>query len=630
MMPHLSSSTRARWLCAAGALAIIILLLVSKKPWDILAAIGIPDKPKHFAAIYGWWAGAMNAVLLAVFAVTAPWWLRPALAVRPWLPKVSAPRWFWPLVLAAMALTAAMGWQRISYSLWDDEENSLRRVIHGEFRKTADSRYQFKKAGWEQAFWNYSKPTNHILQTLLSKASLHLWQATTRAESSRFREWIVRFPGYIAGVLSIGALALLIKRLGLARAGVVAAFLLALHPWHIRYTTELRGYSLTLLLGPLMLYCLLEAISSGRWRWWLGFALSEFALLYAYPGCLYVLIAGNACGVLALWMRHDTARDRAIHLPRLLVASTLAVMIYLQFMLPCLPQLAEYLQSERALGALTTRWHYNMMAHFAAGIPWNNSDNASAGYPELLWMVRNQPWLKYALIIFPSLFFLAGSARLFLARPAGWIAAITMLLPALAVYVQAREGNQYLYEWYLIFALPGLAACTALGLDWSVQPLERWRCGGLAASLLLVLAVFFHALAGQPARHWFLTNPLQPARDSVLGVRPSLDPDDPRQAGIITVSQHAHLRSYDPSALSVASVADLREVARQADAEKKPLFVILGNEPAASFDSPELVRFLREEKNFDLITTWPALDLTLTLTVWRYKSGSIAPPATGP
>jgi len=51
MMPKLSSSTRARWLCAAGALAIIILLLVSKKPWDILAAIGIPDKPKHFAAI---------------------------------------------------------------------------------------------------------------------------------------------------------------------------------------------------------------------------------------------------------------------------------------------------------------------------------------------------------------------------------------------------------------------------------------------------------------------------------------------------------------------------------------------------------------------------------------------------
>jgi len=174
----------------------------------------------------------MNAILLAVFAVTAPWWLRPALAVRPWLPKVSAPRWFWPLVLAAMALTAAMGWQRISYSLWDDEENSLRR----------------------------------------------------------------RGRSFSAGSPSLA------------------------HP----HTTELRGYSLTLLLGPLMLYCLLEAISSGRWRWWLGFALSEFALLYAYPGCLYVLIAGNGCGVLALWMRHDTARDRAIYLPRLLVASTLA------------------------------------------------------------------------------------------------------------------------------------------------------------------------------------------------------------------------------------------------------------------------------------------------------------------
>ena len=60
-------------------------------------------------------------------------------------------------------------------------------------------------------------------------------------------------------------------------------------------------------------------------------------------------------------------------------------MIYLQLMLPCVPQLINYFETERALGELGLRWHKNMGAHLLAGIPWNNSDIRSAGYQELQW-----------------------------------------------------------------------------------------------------------------------------------------------------------------------------------------------------------------------------------------------------
>jgi hypothetical protein len=88
-----------------------------------------------------------------------------------------------------------------------------------------------------------------------------------------------------------------------------------------------------------MIYCLIQTIDSGRWRWWAGFAASEFALLYAYSGCLYMLVIANFCGAVALLLRHGTWDARSQHLARLVVVSTVAGMIYLQLMLPCLPQL---------------------------------------------------------------------------------------------------------------------------------------------------------------------------------------------------------------------------------------------------------------------------------------------------
>jgi len=631
MIPRLSAVTWARWLCGTAALAIIILLLVSKKPWDILASIGTPTKPQHFAAIYEWWAGLANAILFAGLALTAKWWLRPSPPpATPWLAPVPTPRWFWPLVLVAMAFTAFCGAQRLSHSLWDDEEKSLRSVILGEYRPDQNGRLKLREVKWETSLWNYKVPTNHHLQTLLSKASLSIWRAVTQPHGLQFSEPAVRFPSYLAGVLSLGALALLVKRLGFPRAAVVAAFLLALHPWHVRYAAEARGYIFTLLSAPLLLYFLLQAVENGRWRWWAAFGAAAFFTLYAYPGCLYLVVIANLAGLAAIFARNGFSPVALRQISRFLVVNIVAAMVYLQLMLPCIPQVMAYFQSDRALGVLSPRWHRNFGSHFLAGIPWNNSDNPVSGYPELQWTAAAHPVLFPILTALVLLLLLLGMARLVWARPraVGWLMLPVLLLPGALIYLLARTKGQYLYEWYVLFALPGLVALAALGLDLAACAVARWH--RLAAPILLILGVGTFALTTQPQRSRLLSHSLQPMRESVLLTRSTLDPYDPGQKEILTAGLNAFPAVYDINVIGLDSPQKLLDLAREADATGKPLFINYGNQIAAIVDSPRLVAMVEDDRFFEKSATLPGFDPSLTRFVRRYKPGSLAGTSPAP
>ena len=101
----------------------------------------------------------------------------------------------------------------------------------------------------------------------------------------------------MGGIGAVCTLAILLRRCVSPLAGVLAAWLLALHPWHLRFAAEARGYSLMLCIIPILLYFWVRAIRENRWRWWLLHSASQFALVYCYPGSLYVLIVLNGATV---------------------------------------------------------------------------------------------------------------------------------------------------------------------------------------------------------------------------------------------------------------------------------------------------------------------------------------------
>jgi len=620
---RLSPATWAASLCGVVAAGILLFLLLADKPWAVELPADKRLKVHHFVAIYEWWAAAINLVLVVLLGATARWWLRSRrLPETRWLPEGETPRWFWPLVIAAMTLTTFWGIQRLPQSLWDDEDSSLHRAVLGQYRRDENGDLKLKATTWKIALWNYWKPANHQLQTILSKASLQTWRAFAQPKGLQFTEPVVRLPCLIAGILSVGSIALLLKRVGFARAGVLAAFVLAVHPWHVRYAIELRGYIFTLLFGPLMIYCLIQAIDSSRWRWWIGFAASEFALLYAYPGCLYMVVIANLCGAIALLLRHPTAAERVRYSPRLIVASLVALMVYLQLMLPCIPQLLEYFKTERALGELGWRWHRNMGAHLLVGIPWNNSDLPHAGYHELQWTADAHPVLFPLMVSTTIAILVAGAVRTGFRHPAGWIVLLVLLLPGPMVYLISRARNHYLYEWYLFFSLSGLVAFFAVGLDWVAEiarAINRYTPPLVAG---LVVIAFFAAT--QPQRQWLVSHSLQPMRESVLLTRPVLDPYDPRQQSIMTASLTGVPWSYDPNIIVLSSVEQLISNLEEADRSGKTLYVNFANAWTAAASRPALYALIEDDRFFEKIASIQGFDPTLTAFVRRYKPGSIA------
>ncbi len=613
----LSPALIVRALCALACLACVAAVAFLNKPWTVRGPI---ERIDDFAVVYEWWAAAVNAVLFAVLTVTAPWWvnLRPT-ALRPWLPPPPASRTFLPLLLLATALLATMGIPRLSQSLWDDEDSAVRRGIYGEWKERADGTLRFSRADWTETLWNYKKPANQMLQAILSKTTLEAWRAVTRPAGLGFSEAAARIPVFLIAILAPGVLGLLLRRVGFSAAGVVAAFLLALHPWMLRYASELRGYGLTLLLGPLLLFGVLEAVESGRWRWWFTAAATGFALLYAYPGCLYLFLLANAAVPIFVFFRCRGIPDRLALLCRWAVASTVSGAIFLQLMLPCIPQFLAYLKTARALGEITTRWHANMAAHLAAGIPWNNSDQAAAGYPELRWHVAGQPVLFTAVLVLLATGLVVGTVRLATKRPAGFFLAAAWLVPGALVYVVSRIKGMYLYEWYLIFSLPGLVGLVAVGITTWTAPLARIHRAAptcILATFLLLFATGTHA-----ARARLIAGPLQAQRESVLLTRPTLDPFDPRQKNILTVNLTSPLKFYDPLARFVSSPSELAVVLREADSRGIPVFVNYGNAWSASAEAPELFRMIEDDRLFEKTATLQGFDPTLDRFIRKYRSG---------
>ena len=204
---------------------------------------------------------------------------------------------------------------------------------------------------------------------------LDTWRTVAKPKGLKFREDVARIPSYLAGILSVGALALLLWRLGFPAAGVVAAFLLVIHPWHIRYASELRAYSFMLCILPLCYVFLVEALDTGRWRWWSAFGASLFILMYSNALNIYPAAGARTvrtCGDSTSMASSGSADSDG----PVLVVTLLAGMAFLQLMLPCLPQFVEYQNTTAVQGPMDRRWLLSYLGLLFAGAPWSSTGQA--------------------------------------------------------------------------------------------------------------------------------------------------------------------------------------------------------------------------------------------------------------
>jgi mannosyltransferase len=113
-------------------------------------------------------------------------------------------------------------------------------------------------------------------------------------------DFVLRFPALAFGVLGLAMTYTLGARLFGKSEGVVGAFLLAIAPFHIRYSQDARFYTLLVLLSLLSGYFLYRGISSGERKWFAGFVVCTLLNVYSHLFAFLVL-AAQVVFVVGLW-----------------------------------------------------------------------------------------------------------------------------------------------------------------------------------------------------------------------------------------------------------------------------------------------------------------------------------------
>jgi uncharacterized membrane protein len=100
---------------------------------------------------------------------------------------------------------------------------------------------------------------------------------------------------------------LTIQLLGERRYGWWAVLLVAVSPFHLLYSHELRMYTQLMTLVVLALACFWQAWQTDSWRWWLGFAICSLLAVYTHLFA-WLVLAGIGLFALLRWWREEQNR----------------------------------------------------------------------------------------------------------------------------------------------------------------------------------------------------------------------------------------------------------------------------------------------------------------------------------
>jgi hypothetical protein len=639
------------------AAGLAIWLLIAPKPW--VAAMQVRGKMEtlDYVRIYGWIAGAINIALLGLLAAICPWWTQPSQRSTLNSPREqgrcpsrresrsaptrsrdnagthvqlstfnsNGPRWFWPLVIVAMATTLGYSLPRMNHGFWDDEELNIRTTLYGKFKadkKTGE--IEFKRFNWLETVYGYSRgPNSHTLFGIVSRACEEAWNSIVKPKGFPLVEWPFRVPALVFGVLGVAGVAWLLREFGLPGAGIVAAFLLAIHPWHIRYASEARGYSLLVLLVPLLFVFWRRAMNTGQWNWWGAFALTEFALIYSYPGALFVLVTLNLATLGLMATGRGCSKSCATQAGKWFCVNVFAAILAFQLMLPLFPQAKQYFDFVSSQGFFSGwSWARNTICFMIGGAPWTKSGEPWAGYPEWLACYMENPVLFIAVASFAITAILLGALHL-LRR--GWPSAtfvIVMSICPLITFVFAYFKRFLLYENYVIYSLPGAVVCAAAGLSVVASWAQRLPGERIIVPAIASLAVIGYFLYTNPFREWLVQNPLQQIRESVIYCRGTLDPSSATQKSVRTASfcippylYDAHMERLDSAGAFIAAL-------KRADEERVPLLLNVGMPWAARQYSPQMWSLFTNQALFEEPVLLRGFEPSLDRLIAKYKPRS--------
>ena len=583
----------ARGLLVLVLVACSLQLALGTKPWETdvaerLAAKQLSTIDNYVA--YGLWTGcAFSALTSLVLLATSAWWIRASDPPEIALTGRDGTRRqiFWGFLILILVIAAVPRLARMGHSFWGDEDWAYRDLIGGRFDTRAeDGSLKFKRHPWKvTAFWD--KGTNNQYAYTLTARSCHdTWKKLSGAPPEQFKEWPLRAPSLVAGLASIAMGALLLRRMGFSRAGLVFAVLMAIHPWHLRYSSEARGYTMLLFFLLAGIYFLFAALERGRWRDWLLFGVFEFLSLYTWKAAVHPIAALN----LAIFVVLVVERRREwLQYARWLVTNFGVLILFVPLFAPAIPQIQRKLAvSTQARGGMGIDWLKDVLAQLSGGVDWIY-------------------WGAWTMLVVCAAVILIVLGIGTLRGALGWLLLLAPIVGACLAFAHfSLTGNQLL-KWYVFYTLPFFGIFIALGLD------RLWWAKYIVVNIYA--AMIFTILV------WRVATPIQQSREAALVTRNAdegllqMGPTDLVTVGLFRVSQ-----SYDPrmrQARDLRSREALMEVVEECRAGGKELRVSAANLGYARENHADFMAVLEDPALFRKTGDFPAAERYLDLETYE-------------
>ena len=648
--PKLLSSTRSRlsswWKAVPGAtdgakgvwlwhllalVALVIFLKEFKTPWELKLNGPVSASLFKYGFQVGLWWGAVAHVAISLLLLATPRLWGGGAATEPSSVSTTAQPLRWGFWLALAVIFAGALWLRLprmNLSYWGDEGWAARYYSHGNWRPAKGKTYQdaltFEKVDWRKTLWDDHTGGNHYFFSAVDRLTLDTWRAVSGLPDYAFSEAVSRLPPLLAGLASLVALALFLAWLGYARAGLLAALLLALHPWHIRYSSEARGYTMMLLFFILAVWALMAGLrGTGRWRPWLLFALTSFLAAWSWKLAVVPLLAVNAVFLVLLVLGVVCpAQARVVVFKRWLVAGLTAGALFVFLAGPGIAQSPYVTEDLRNSGEpMDGLWVRKSLSGMVFGAPWDREDQLNPHETPIREQWQARPLLTGFALGTEVLMLVGGAWVLSRRQRLLGLGMVAVLLSAVAGawLFKTVLRVEWIY-WYSFFVMLPVMLFKSAALDGLMAGVQRRRALPALAALVLAIPGASWAVSAPQIRflHKHSYENMRAAFELSRGKHEPWAFAGPSK--VYTCYLWRHLSLYDPRGnIHVRTGAELRALMAEVDRVNGELYYIIGQRELCLSMNPDLMEVVHNPQLFEKKATLWAERAIFTLEVYHYR-----------
>jgi hypothetical protein len=599
---------------------------VEDKVAATLAAGEIPNW-KWVTVIGIYWGALVHVAIVAAALLTMRWWCRPVpgfQADEEAIPGNATSRRTFVAILIVIVLAAgALRWRLANGSLWWDEMWNIKMATVGEFRTGSrhPDELRFYPTDFARCAWYYQKPTNHVPTALASKVCHQLWAGATGAPEGEFSEFIIRLPVFLSALGAVALIGLCVRRLIGPGTGLLAAAILAAHPWFIRYGIDARAYGPVVLFTLVSLWSLNRAISGDRYRHWALFGFAQFMLMWSHLHSVWFCASTILAAATCIWLKNSTA-TRLPKLGRLLVANALAGAAFLQVFLPNLLQLHHWTSNSTDGSVLNFEMATRQLSLVLFGMEteWSAQGVEIAGLPSWTSLTAGNLWVMWIVMLAAVVVMLAGIVQLWHRSRAAALLILSLFFGGLAFMTVAYSFQLYFYPRFMISILPPVVIALAAGFSqcgtWiSNKILPGRACWITAIGVAAYLAICVPQIMVLQRRSY------APMRE----VAQYLKEQDLANGGIKTLGYGLGSRIltvYYPTveyAITPPGDEALKAAIAQAAAEKKPLYVFYGYPAFNRMIMPKGLELLEDPAVFEEVAAFPGIEPEFYFRILKAK-----------